>query len=405
MKILFVTQFFYPENFRINDLAQRLTDRGHSVTVLTGMPNYPSGDIYEGYSFFRPVVEMWGKVRILRVPVIPRKKGGLFLCLNYLSFIVSGCLKALFMKEDDFDVIYAFGTSPITQALPALVMKRRRGAGVLLNVQDLWPDNVTAITGLKDPLALRMLDAMVDFIYNRADVILCTSVSFVKAIRARKGLRVRRKAVFWPQYATVKRSSEIRRDLLGQGAFHIVFTGNVGYGQGLDLVVDAAAILKERGISSLVFDIFGDGRARDELQEKVEKEGLSGMVVFHGRVPEEEIPGILNTADAALLILKRDPIFERTIPAKLQTYLTCGTPVLGCVEGESRSLILRSRAGMCTGTMTASSLARTAAAMARLDEEALGTMGRNALRVSEEMFDDQKLVDLLEECMERVGRC
>ena len=428
MNILFVTQFFYPENFRINDLARRLMERGHSVTVLTGMPNYPGGDFYEGYGFFGNRYELMDGVRILRVPVIPRKKGFLFLSLNYLSFIISGCLRAFFMKADDFDIIYAFGTSPITQALPALVIKKRRNCRVILNVQDLWPDNVTAITGLKNPFCLFWLGELVDFIYNRCDLILGTSRSFVRAIKSRPGLKEKRKVAFWPQYSVVERSGETRRDLLKEGVFHVVFTGNVGQGQGLETAIRAARLLKDRYEGRLHFDIVGDGRQREALEQLARelsvlgsqaddlstetlkshkagpgplvRERKEGMVFFHGSYPEEEIPAILNTADAALLILKEDDIFKRTIPAKLQTYLACGCCVVACAKGETKSLIEDNGIGICSRGIFPSDLADAVEKIMNMDEKERRIMRRRALRLSRDMFDASSLIDDLEYYME-----
>ena len=405
MKILFVTQFFYPENFRINDLAKRLMLRGHQVSVLTGLPNYSGGEFYEGYSFKGPYRESLEGIRIYRVPVSPRKKGSLFLSLNYLSFVITSCLEAGSLP-DDFDIIYAFGTSPITQALGALAYKKRTGCRVILNVQDLWPDNVIAITGVKNPVFIGLLDGLVDHIYNGCDLILGTSKSFVRSIKKRRGLKEKRKVGFWPQYATVEKSGEKRTDILRPGIFHVVFAGNVGEGQGLDIMLEAAGLLSQQYSGRLVFDIVGDGRARQFLEKKAERMGLSGagMIVFHGSFPEEEVPGILAAADASLLILKNDPIFERTIPAKLQTYLCCGCPVIGCVKGESRELIEKYGIGLCAEDMGAESLARAVEKMYALREDERREMEQRCLMVSKEMFDPDKLVDELERYMEILSR-
>lgn len=400
MRILFVTQFFYPENFRINDLARYLAAAGHEVTVLTGLPNYPGGSFFDGYTRKGPYKEKMDGVNIRRVFVIPRKKGGLWLSLNYLSFVLFGCLETAAMEPSDYDVIYAFGTSPITQALPALVLKKMGGVPVILNVQDLWPDNVEAITGVKNPVTTGLLDMLVDFIYNRCDLVLGTSRSFVKAIKSRRGLKEKRKVVFWPQYATVERSSEERRDILPEGYFHIVFTGNVGQGQGLDTLIRAAALLKEEYEGRLVFDIVGDGRARADLMSETKKAGLEDMIRFHGSFPEKEIPGILNTADAALLILKDDEIFKRTIPAKLQTYLKCGAPVVGCVCGESRQLIEKYGVGVCAKGMGAKQLAAAVREVMSLERPQLEEMGERGARLSDEMFDRDTLIERLLRYME-----
>lgn len=405
MKILFVSQYFYPENFRINDLACRLVERGHEVHVLTGIPNYPRGEFFEGYGIAKKRRELWNGVKIMRVPVFPRYNDKVHLCINYLSFVIFGCLKALTMSKADYDVIYAFGTSPITQALPALVMKKRSGARVIVNVQDLWPDNVVAITGLENKKAIRLLDKMVDYIYNRCDVVLGTSHSFVDAIRKRKGLREKRKVGYWPQYAVVEPTDEKRTDLLPEGIFHIVFTGNVGDGQGLENVIDAIGLLREKGVDNFCFDIVGDGRARERLETLSEHKGFLGKYIkFHGSFPENEIPGILACADASLLILNPDPVFERTIPAKLQTYLVCSTPVIGCVSGEAKHILEKYNAGICADKVSGEALAEAILAMMNLTAEEREELKANAKRLSDEEFDREKLIDKLEKYMRLLCR-
>ena len=405
MNILFVSQYFYPENFRINDLALRLLKRGHRVSVLTGMPNYPQGEFYKGYGPFSPKEEDYQGVRVMRVPVIPRHTGAAWLCLNYLSFIISGCRKAGLLREE-YDVIYAFGTSPITQVLPALTYKRRHSAGIIVNVQDLWPDNVSAITGIHNPLAIGLLDIMVDYIYNRCDIIMGTSKSFVQAIRKRRGLRDKRKVVYYPQYAVVEASQAKRYDLMPERElFHIAFTGNVGEGQGLDKLIGALVLLKKQGYEGrVIFEIFGDGRSREELEKQRLKCGLERMLRFHGSFPEEEIPAILNTADAALLILKYDPIFKRTIPAKLQTYLACGCLVLGCVEGEGKALIRREHIGISADCINHVALANATKELLELPEEEISRMRGNALALSRREFDPELLVERLEKYMRYLHR-
>lgn len=400
MRILFVSQYFYPENFRINDLAKRLIKRGHEITVLTGIPNYPQGEFYDGYSLFKRRREEYEGVNIIRVPVFPRYHSKLYLALNYLSFVVFGCMKAKTMSKSDFDVIYAFGTSPITQVLPALTMKKRCNAKVIANVQDLWPDNVVAITGIKSKLVIKLLDYLVDYIYNRCDVILGTSHSFIKAIKGRRGLKEKKKVSYWPQYAVVEPTDKGRRDILPEGVFHIVFTGNVGDGQGLENVILAAAVLKKRGITDFCFDIVGDGRARKRLTAMAQEKGvLDNEVRFHGSFPEQEIPGILAAADAALLILNPSPIFEKTIPAKLQTYLVCGVPVIGCVSGEARDILKQYEAGVCVEKINPEALAGAVSEMLEMSPVKRAEFKENAFKLSKDEFDRETLIDRLEHIM------
>lgn len=400
MRILIVSQYFYPENFRINDLALRLKERGHEITILTGIPNYPQGRFYDGYSMFHNRFEVWNGIEIHRVPIFPRYQGSLRLAINYLSFVVFGCYKARVMKKKSYDMIYAFGTSPITQALPAITMKKRMKAPVILHVQDLWPENVLVLTGIKNKTCIHLLNEMVDYIYNSCDLILGTSHSFVKNIRSRRGLKNKNKVAFWPQYSVVKKSEEIRTDLYQEGYFHIVFTGNVGEGQGLSMVIEAAALCRDAKIK---WNIVGSGRELEHMKQLAKEKGVDELVIFHGKKPEEEIPAILNGADLALMIIKPDPIFEKTIPAKFQTYLSCGCAVLACMEGEVKQLIKEGNLGICTTGMSAKELAAAAVQMSRLSKEELDQYREHALKYSKEQFDPEMLMTQLEEYMEKLS--
>lgn len=404
MNILFVSQYFYPENFRINDLAVSLVERGHNVSVLTGMPNYPAGKLFEGYTKNGPFYEEWQGVKIYRVKNRVRKSGAKNLALNYLSFIYKGCKGArALIKNNSYDVIYAFGTSPITQALPALTIRKLRDIPIILNVQDLWPDNVAVITGIDNPIFIKAIDLLVDYIYNRCDIILGTSKSFVEAIKNRRGLRVKHKVKYWPQYATVEKSEDIKAGIYDDGKFNIAFTGNIGQGQGLENIIESFAYLKGENI---VLNLFGDGRARSDLQNIVKKNGLSDMIKFHGSFPEKDIPAILNGADVALLCLNNSPIFEKTIPAKLQTYLCCGCAVLGIVTGESKRLIQDNNLGVCVDNriIDKQEIAKTIKKLANTDSKVLDAWRENALNLSNTEFSKQELVDEIEKMMEVLGK-
>lgn len=404
MNILFVSQYFYPENFRINDLAISLKERGHNVSVLTGMPNYPQGKLYEGYSKNGPFYEEWNGIRIYRVNNRVRKSGSKNLVLNYLSFILKGNsgAKAL-IKNNNYDVIYAFGTSPITQALPAITIRKIKGIPVILNVQDLWPDNVCVITGIDNPIFVRTIDLIVDYIYNRCDIILGTSKSFVEAIKKRKGLKVKHKVKYWPQYATVTKSDNCREEFFEKDSFNIAFTGNIGQGQGLERIIDCFAYIKGKKIK---LHLFGDGRAKMDLESRVKRLDLSSQVLFHGSFPESEIPDILNGADAALLCLNDSPIFEKTIPAKLQTYLCCGCPVLGVVSGEAKRIIEENNLGICCDNKIENNeeIADTILKMSQASTDEISSWRENAIKLSQAEFSKKELVDEIEKMMEVLGK-
>lgn len=395
MKILVVSQYFYPENFRINDLVLELKKRGHEITVLTGKPNYPKGEYFPNYSFRGKEDEIWQGVPIYRVALRARKKGGLNLIRNYISFVWNGNkkIKQLISKQT-FDVIYVFEVSPITVALPAIKAKKRLHIPLIMNVQDLWPENIIAITGIKNRFVIYLINRLVNYIYHYCDLLLVSSPAFIDKISSR--LKGYTKIEYWPQYSLISQTEKIS-NIFDSNKFNITFTGNIGEAQGLDLVVEAVHYLKD---SSVVFHLIGDGRAKEKLEEKVQQCGLEQHIQFHGFIEENKISQYLAASDAALLILKADPIFEMTIPAKLQTYLACGTPILGCVHGISKKIIEESQSGLLCYESSGKALADSAKQLSK--SSSLQVFRNNALKYYEENFNKEVLINQLLNEMEEL---
>ena len=235
--ILVVSQYFYPEQFRINDICEQWVKDGYEVTVLTGIPNYPQGDFYDGYGISKRRKETWRGIEIIRIPICPRKTGKVKLALNYMSFVVSGLFWSLFTKLKA-DVVFIYEVSPVTQALPGVWYAKRRKIPCYLYVLDLWPENVESVLGIHNKFILGAIGTLVDYIYKRCDIIFTSSRSFIEKIKNR-GVK-KEKLEFWPQYAEEfyqkydgKFECEIPRD----GVLNLTFAGNIGYAQGLDVLV------------------------------------------------------------------------------------------------------------------------------------------------------------------------
>ncbi len=341
MKILIVSQYFYPETFRVNTLAKELVRRGHKVTVLTGYPQYPYGEIYDGYGYNIPYEKEWNGVNIHRLKVKPRGHNLMGLLNNCITFVIEGNKWVKKCKEK-FDVVYVFEVSPVTVGLPAIKYKKKFGTPMLFNVQDLWPENVIEVLGINNKLIIGVINKIVDKIYKYSDKILCSSNGFVKNINAR-GVN-KDKLIFWPQFCESPNFSAMKKpECYSDDYFNVVFTGNVGYAQGLDLLVDTAELLKEKPVR---WYIVGDGRAKDELMQKVACKNLDNHIHFVGRVSEDEANCYVKYADCAYLSFSDSKLFDLTIPAKLQTYLACSTPILGAVGGESAEIINMSDSGL-----------------------------------------------------------
>lgn len=395
-RILVITQYFYPENFRINDLCLELKNRGHEITVLTGLPNYPKGEYFEGYSDKKNCDEVWNGIPIYRCKLRPRKTGALNLVRNYFSFVKAANKKLKELEDKEFDLVYVFEVSPITVALPAIKYKKKKHIPIIINIQDLWPENIIAVTGVNNPAMIGTVNKMVNYIYKHCDLILTASPSFVSKIQDR--IEDKNKVKYWPQYSIVEKTNE-EVDIYDKDYFNIVFTGNIGEAQGIDLAIEAARKLKEEKIC---WHFVGEGRSKEKLEKLVKEYGLEDAVKFYGFHPENEIPKYLKDADAALLILKPNPIFEMTIPAKLQTYLACGVPILGCVSGEGKRIIEESRAGIVSDSISINDLIKVCRQFLNLKQFDLNKYKDMAFCYGKDNFNKQYLITNLEIMMEEL---
>ncbi len=400
--ILIVSQYFDPEPFRINDIAREWVKRGYRVTVLTGIPNYPEGKFYRGYGFFRRRREVLDGVKIIRIPLLPRGRSAVGMVLNYLSFVVSGFFWKLFTRLRA-DLVFTFEVSPMTQALVGVWYAKRRKIPHYIYVQDLWPENVETVAGIRSRAVIRPIERMVGYIYKRSARILATSPSFVQAIRERLPLEEHGKVAYLPQYAEDFYRPLPRETLDGlpeDGRFRVIFTGNIGEAQGLDVLPRAAACLAERGERGVLFVIVGDGRHREAFSAEAERLGVSDCFLMLGRQPAERIPSLCAASDAAFLSFMDDPLFEKTIPAKLQSYLACGMPILAAATGETARIVAEADCGISTPIGDAEALADSILKMKCLRESGeLPEYAARARAYFEAHFDKTMLMNRLDELL------
>lgn len=397
MKILIVTQYFYPETFRVNTLAKELVKRGHQVTVLTGYPQYPQGEIYPGYGFSIPYEKTWNGVTIERVKMRPRGHNAIGLLMNCLSFVTEGNKWVRRCKER-FDAVYVFEVSPVTVGFPALTYKKKFKTPVFFNVQDLWPENVEEILGIHNKLVIGVINKLVNKIYRESDTILCSSNGFVENIAARGVPRA--KLVYWPQFCEEPTFDDVTAPpCYDDRYFNVVFAGNLGDAQGLDLLIEAANRLKNENIR---WYLVGDGRAKKRLMQLADDNQLSNIVFFVGKVSEHEANRYVKFADCAYLSFKDCALFDLTIPAKLQTYLACGTPILGVVGGESKEIIQHA----CCGVVTERNAQAIADGVKKLVDSTpseMNTYRKNAYRCYARSFSTGDIIDRLETMMSDVS--
>lgn len=395
--ILVVSQYFYPETFRINDMCQEWVKRGYKVTVVTGIPNYPMGKIFEGYGLTKKRHEIWNGIEIFRIPLIPRGSSKIGMVLNYLSFMVSGMLAGK-MKNIKADLVFSFEVSPMTQVLTGISFAKKLKVPHYLYVQDLWPENVITVTGISNPAIIKPINKMVDYIYRNTDEIFATSPSFVDAICNRKVKVDRKKVHYWPQYAEEfykpcdkKAVSEIPAD----DSFKVIFTGNIGTAQGLDILPRTAELLKHENVK---FVIVGDGRYLEEFNRDVAKRKVNDKFIMVPRQPAERIPELLSACDAAFLSFQNDPLWTKTIPAKLQSYMACGMPVIASAQGETKRVIEAAKCGLCSAIGNSEELSEKIKEMMKAD---LSEIGKRSREYFEKNFDKKMLMDRMDEYLRR----
>jgi glycosyltransferase involved in cell wall biosynthesis len=397
VKILIVSQYFWPENFKVNDLTQALVQRGHSVTVLTGIPNYPSGNVFTEYQKNPQSFSDYCGAKVLRAPMLARGKGAVRLSLNYFSFVLGACLVGTWrLRGQPFDVIFVFEPSPITVGLPAVLLGRLKSVPVVFWALDLWPETLVAIDAVRSPMVLGWVGRLVAFIYQRCTLVLGQSRGFLASIA--KYCSDTQKIRYFPSWAEeifnqtdVVPAVEVPAK---DDVFNVLFAGNIGDAQDLPAVLDAAELLKDK--ASIRWLIVGDGRKSNWVRDQVQRRGLQNNVLLLGRFPLERMPSFYAHADALLVSLKKDPVFSLTIPNKVQSYLMAGVPLIGMLDGEGSKVIQESNAGLVCAAGDSVGLAAAVLQMQAMNADQRRQLGANGCAFAEQEFGRSLLIDKLE---------
>ena len=398
MRVLVLTQYFWPENFIINDMVKGLREKGHQVEVLTGKPNYPEGKIYDGYSVFGRSRDDYVGIEVHRVPLVPRGRSkGWNLVVNYLSFVLSASLYAAICVRRKYDRIFVFQPSPITAVIPALVARALYKTPVILLIQDLWPESLSATGAIRSQKALSMMERVVRFLLRRVDTILVQSRAFIPKLKEKR--LTGRNIFYFPDYADdvfTTISDGLREDKLGglPKGFKILFAGNIGESQDFETILNAAEMLKDE--MDIQWVIVGDGRRRGWVEKQVKKRRLARTVHLLGKYPLEEMPAFYASADALLVTLKDEEIFALTIPGKVQSYMACGKPILAALNGEGGRIIREAGAGYVSASGDYQQLASDARELKSLPRAKLEEMGRQASNYYQENFRRELLLDKLD---------
>lgn len=395
MKILIISQYYYPEQFQINEIAPELVSRGHKVTVVCGLPNYPKGEIFEGYD--NRFEEVINGVKIIRCKNVPRGHNPLSLIRNYISFY-RNANKVVDTLPDDFDIVISYQLSPVTMVIPAFRYKKRTGKPLLLYCLDIWPESALAHVKFKNGLLFWYITKLSKRLYKACDKILVTSKPFISYLSRKHNISESRFG-YLPQHAD---GSLLEQDFAkseNDGKVHFMYAGNLGAAQTLDVVIKAASLLGKR--TDYIIDFVGDGSKRTELENIVREYGFGDNIIFHGNQKRADMPSFYRKADVLLITLRGNNAVGDTMPGKLQTYMTVGKPIMGAINGAANQVIEEAQCGSCVKAGDYDGLARLMKFYIEHPRE-YDVCGKNARYYFKKHFTLEHFMDGLETELQRL---
>ena len=399
MKILLVTQYFYPENFKGNDIAFEMQKKGHEVTVLTGIPNYPKGKFFKGYGYFKRRRETVNGVKVIRTFLIPRGNStAIPLMVNYFTWFIFASFYAVYLAlSKKFDKIIVQQLSPVMMGLPAVVVKKIQKIPVYFWVLDLWPESLESAGGIKNKKILGFFESMVKFLYRNSDKILISSKGFKQSI-LKKG-NFEDKIIYFPNWAEKsinesKQNVEINLPKFPSG-FNILFAGNVGVAQDLVNAIKAMEIVLKQN-KKINFLILGDGRDRKRLEKLVLEKNIEKNIHFFGKYPIETMSYFFSKADCMFVSLKNEPIFSLSLPAKVQAYMSVGKPIISMMNGEGYNIINEADCGFAVHAEDYKDLADKILEIEKLPVIERQRLGQNGKSFYQENFVLENCISNLE---------
>jgi glycosyltransferase involved in cell wall biosynthesis len=394
MKILLICQYFYPEQFRVNDICFKLVNEGYEVTVLTGLPNYPDGIVKEEYKQFKNRSEEIEGVKVLRSWLLGRGKGTKQLALNYISFALSSTVRAIFMKKD-FDIILVYQLSPVSMALPGIILKKLTKRPLVIYCHDLWPESISAAGISTESRLYGIILTLSRWIYKSADRIFTSSRLFEEYFN--NVLGIEGNIINLPVYAeTLFENIGIKEKV--DNNINLVFAGNIGEMQSVETIVYAANELKEE--KHIRVHIIGDGSSRQKCEELANEFQLNN-IVFHGQHPISEMPKFYDMADAFLITLKANKVISYTLPNKVQSYMAAGKPIIGAIDGETHVVIREAECGICCPAEDYNQLADNIKRFAEEVDKHV-TYGKNARSYYNRNFSKEKYFERLKDLLENL---
>ena len=398
MRILVVSQNFYPDTFAINDTVRILVERGHKVTVLTGLPDYTTSEIPEEYKHGKKRHQVYCGAEVFRVPTIARKHGPIWRSLNYLSFAWSGCRAAKKIDWDEFDVIYVWEVSPVTMGLPAISLKKRYKKPLFLYCMDIWPECVKAMGFKEGTIFYKAINGISKYIYNQCDHIAVSSKPFFDYLEEVNGCD-RGKMSYLPQFAS---SDMLKENFTKEpnGHFDFLYIGNIGKAQDMPCIIKAISLLKD--IDDVTFHIIGGGSEYENTVALAKETGADRIIKFYGPKPFKEAMQYYKIADACIITLDGSNHIGDTLPGKVQTYMAAGKPIIGAMNGAGRQVIEESNCGFCASAGDFKGFANN---LLRFMENQFQNqfLGDNARSYFVAHFTESRHFSLLEQILEKMA--
>jgi len=398
LKILIVTQYFWPENFRINELCEEFINLGHNVTILTGYPNYPSGEIYERFLKDKKEFNNFKGAKVIRVPILPRKKNKLTLSLNYFSFLFSSIFLGYFkLKNESFDIVFTFQLSPVTVGITSAFFSKLKKCPSVLWTLDLWPNTLVALNIIKKNWQINILKMIVNWIYSNCDVILAQSKSILKEIK--KYPSVTNNAYYFPSWSDsdlFQKKANLASEIKEKIIFSFLFAGNIGEAQDFLSIIKAVKILSKKDIKNFRIIIIGEGSKKSWLQREIKKQEIDKYFELLNSYPIERMPSFFQHADALIISLLDREVFNMTIPGKIQFYLTSGIPIVGMISGEGANVIKKAKGGLICDSGDYINFSKMIEKVINLDKKTLEQMGKNGKEYANQEFSKKDLIKDLE---------
>ena len=378
-KILVVTQHFWPENFRINDIVEGFLQDGIAVDVLCGLPNYPKGEWFPGYSAAGPFEEEWHGARLYRCKEVPRRGNtSVNIFLNYVSWPWYAA-HALHRLPGGYDAVFCFNTSPVLMCWPAIRYAKKHHIPFTNYVLDIWPENLYSVLNVKNKALRAIAQGVSDALYKKADRLIAMSEPLQQRLCQRTGMPPQKIAVI-PQYCedfyAVPQPDAALQAQFG-GRFNLVFTGTFTPAQSLETVITAVQDARSRGADMLHLLLVGDGMSRAALEAKVKELHAEDAVTFYGSVPATDIPKFTALADALIVCLSDSPDLGLTVPAKVASYMAAGKPVLASMDGAGNAAVAAA-GGVSSPACDAAALADNLLALTRMGAAQRAAMGQSA---------------------------